>query len=71
MNDADTRRRLRTPRPRASAALVLHRCSCGRTFTVPEWEALPFVGYHEDEEETLEFRNCSCGSTRAVLVRTS
>ncbi len=38
-------------------------CGCGRTFTKGEWKKLPLVGRHTDYVETIEMRNCSCGST--------
>jgi hypothetical protein len=53
-------------------------CSCGRTSTTPSaWRRLKFVGRTttpEDEEgpaETLELRNCECGSTITIIVDTS
>lgn len=34
------------------------------------WETLHFVGYQEyDDEFRLELRNCSCGSTLALKVK--
>ena len=41
-------------------------CGCGRVFSAHEWETLQFVGKMIDEVETLEMRNCPCGSTIAV-----
>jgi len=32
------------------------------------WESLPWKGYYADEYEKLELRDCSCGSTLAVIV---
>jgi hypothetical protein len=40
---------------------------CGKAITsLAEWKLLPMVGAWEDEEEALEMRNCSCGSTLAI-----
>lgn len=37
----------------------------------PAWSALPLVGYQRVSEGcSLEIRNCSCGSSLAVEVRT-
>jgi hypothetical protein len=51
----------------------VHVCSCGRTYSQVEWVALPLVGYHQDkvENESLEFRNCPCGSTRSIVFAPS
>ena len=43
-------------------------CPCGRTYSLPDWNALPLVGHQRDEVEVLELRNCWCGSTRSVPV---
>lgn len=41
------------------------QCRCCRlTHTVASWAALTLVGFGSG----LEFRNCSCGSTLAVLA---
>ncbi len=46
-----------------------HVCSCGKTYTQEEWEALKLDGYQDDPPLKLELRTCpSCNSTRAVLV---
>lgn len=42
-----------------------HRCPCGQTYDRATWHNLPLVGVIRDREETLELRNCVCGSTRA------
>ena len=50
------------------------RCGCGREHDRAAWAELPFVGVFEDsvvtedhpEAETLEMRNCACGSTITV-----
>lgn len=54
----------------------MKRCSCGRRYDEAGWAALPLVGritYEHDDgqesaRETLEHRNCPCGSTMAVEV---
>lgn len=43
-------------------------CPCGRTFTAEQWATLVMVGKMFDAEETLELRNCPCGSTIATVV---
>ncbi len=43
-------------------------CACGRTFTAHEWSLLVLVGEMVDEVESIELRNCPCGSTIAVTV---
>lgn len=43
-------------------------CGCGRTYTAHEWSLLESVGRMSDEVETLELRNCPCGSTIATVV---
>ncbi len=42
--------------------------ACGATYGVDAWRALPYAGRISDPEETLELRNCLCGSTLAVIV---
>lgn len=42
-------------------------CACGRTFTAAQWATLEMVGRMLDVE-TLELRNCPCGSTLAMVV---
>lgn len=47
------------------------RCACGIAYTKEEFEALPpAVGglVYEDEYEIQHYRNCTCGSTMAVVV---
>lgn len=42
------------------------RCACGELYTLAQWAELEFVGIQDDGIDTLlEFRNCTCGSTRA------
>jgi hypothetical protein len=43
-------------------------CGCGRTYTAEQWSTLEMVGRMFDVEETIELRNCPCGSTIAVTV---
>ena len=50
------------------AAPLVKRCACGRTFTAHEWSLLVFVGRMMDPEESIELRNCPCGSTVAIEV---
>ena len=48
-----------------------HVCSCGKSYDVIAWPALPLVGIQSGIESEsgqrfyadLEMRNCSCGST--------
>lgn len=44
-------------------------CSCSRRYTVAEYRALRFVGWHQDGPfNWLELRNCVCRSTMALRV---
>lgn len=43
---------------------------CGRRFTEREWNALPLLGEYADDVERICMKNCSCGSTIAVVVET-
>jgi hypothetical protein len=45
---------------------IVKVCGCGRQYTFETWKGLPLVGYHTDEVEILEFRNCKCRSTLAI-----
>ena len=45
------------------------QCGCGLSHDAAAWRALPFVGFMLDEAETIELRNCACGSTLAIEVR--
>lgn len=48
------------------------RCgNCGRVYSKPEWARLPCIGTGGDDVETLEFRNCPCGSTLTIVCATS
>lgn len=42
------------------------RCACGAVYDGHAWARLPLVGLHVDDEESIELRNCRCGSTIAV-----
>jgi len=53
---------------RGRASVIVKRCACGRTFTDHEWSLLQFLGTMVDEVESIELRNCPCGSTIAVEV---
>jgi len=45
-------------------------CTCCGLVVLTEaaWDALPLVGVQADDSETLELRNCPCGSTQALLT---
>lgn len=43
-------------------------CSCGKRYNEAEWKRLPLVGEQDDGVERLELRNCSCGSTIAIVL---
>ncbi len=43
-------------------------CACGRSYAAEEWLELPGCGRQGDGVDILDLRNCSCGSTMAVLV---
>lgn len=45
---------------------IVRSCGCGLSFTVEEWVLLPLIGEMGDEIETVELRNCHCGSTLAI-----
>jgi hypothetical protein len=48
--------------------LLVRRCGCGREYDAASWRDLPFVGHQDDGVESIELRNCPCGSTIAVHV---
>jgi DnaJ-class molecular chaperone len=50
------------------AVLPAKKCACGATYNTRTWEKLDLVGTMEDDVETIELRNCMCGSTLAVVV---
>jgi hypothetical protein len=45
---------------------------CGRIYDSAQWVCLPIVGFqtfdYGEEFETLELRNCDCGSTMARSI---
>lgn len=43
-------------------------CGCGCSYSASEWVALEYVGVMSDEVESLELRNCTCGSTVAQVI---
>lgn len=47
------------------------KCGCGAMYDDCTWESLPYVGTMGDELETIELRNCDCGSTIAALDRSA
>lgn len=51
-------------------------CACGAVHDAASWARLLFRGYMADREinpdgERLELRDCTCGSTIAIVVDTS
>lgn len=45
------------------------KCACGRTVASwTEWAKLPDKGFQVDEYESLNLRDCQCGSTLAVVI---
>ncbi|HEX4334632.1 MAG TPA: hypothetical protein VH062_01895 [Polyangiaceae bacterium] len=42
---------------------------CGAVHDATRWALLSFVGLQSVDEETLELRNCRCGSTLSVAVQ--
>jgi hypothetical protein len=47
---------------------IVKSCACGLNFTAHEWALLALVGTMMDPVESIELRNCLCGSTIAVEV---
>ena len=43
-------------------------CACGEMHTRDAWQALALVGHMTDETECIELRNCTCGSTLAIVA---
>lgn len=45
-------------------------CLCGNEYTLKQFRDLAFVGYQtfsdDVEPETIEMRNCDCGSTKGI-----
>jgi hypothetical protein len=46
------------------------RCSCGLAHSLEMWKILPYVGDICDGVDSLEIRNCSCGSSIAQVIET-
>ena len=44
------------------------RCGCGRAYSCHEWELLIKIGEMVDDVESIELRNCPCGSTIAQVI---
>lgn len=45
------------------------RCAkCGTVHTAESWAELRCIGEQAYAGETLEFRNCACGSTLTIVV---
>jgi hypothetical protein len=42
---------------------------CARLYTPERWVQLRFVGEQRDDTETLELRECACGSSIAIRVQ--
>ena len=52
-----------------SNAVAVKRCNrCGAEHTQEQWERLAYVGLQDDGTEVLEYRNCSCLSTLAIVL---
>jgi len=47
---------------------ILKRCSCGIAYTAEGWSKLSCRGILDDGVERLEIRNCSCGSSIAIVL---
>ena len=53
---------------------ILKTCgTCGRRLTAADWKALPLIGVIDDRRkhsdgERMQMRNCSCGSTLAIVT---
>lgn len=52
---------------------IVVRCSCGASYTLAEWSKLELAGIQDEGDESdpralWEYRNCTCGSTRARQV---
>jgi len=48
--------------------LLVKKCGCGREYNAADWRELEYVGASDDGVESIELRNCACGSTLAVNV---
>ncbi len=47
------------------------RCGCGLAYWLGSWKSLAYVGVQEEDDASLELRNCVCGSTIAQRIDTS
>lgn len=46
------------------------KCSCGRTYTRSQWEALPVrPDWVFDWGEVHQMRDCACGSTLHIIIK--
>jgi hypothetical protein len=45
------------------------QCGCGIYYSRATWENLRRIGMMDGRGETIELRECTCGSTIAVLAR--
>lgn len=43
-------------------------CACGCSYTEGEWAMLLCIGRMVDDLESIELRNCTCGSTMAIEI---
>lgn len=66
--DAAVRRHVAARKGSAAAPAIVKRCACEREYTAAQWRALRLRGHQADEVETLEYRDCACGSTLAVAL---
>lgn len=48
--------------------MIVKTCRCGKRYTAAEWEKLHYVGVMGDDVERIELRDCTCGSTVAVVL---
>jgi len=44
------------------------RCACGASYTAEQWQQLRERGHQPDGDQVLEYRDCRCGSTIAVVA---
>jgi hypothetical protein len=53
----------------APPELMIKECRCcDATYARSAWDALPLLGIQDDTVELLEYRNCRCGSTLAIVL---
>jgi hypothetical protein len=53
----------------AGSATIVKHCSCGATYTVEQWCALPVCGTQRQiDGPDLDVRHCPCGSSVAIEV---